>query len=237
MVNHYQKCICAVGKPAPACHALCAMGRFHNLRHVTIHVEVDKFRIRYMDPAIGNRAVSDVYEFIQQRKCGLPLLRLELVFGTFTSNLFGYRDFPSRPERVTMTCKSGGGYNSNLEDIMTCDDPSFGKVLESRKRAAERGGLHEWERHIGPYLWKWRQGERSLPTLRQLEWFIRIILPPQLSTITRYKNTLPETSTDKTPPSRFWHQQHIPPNFRVCSNCRSHQSCHLIPIRGARGRL
>ena len=197
-------CWCAVQKSQPAWHTTCALSRFHNLQYVTIHVEVDESRLRYLDPVVGRKATNDVYHLVQERKCGRPLQRLTLVLTTPASNLFGHARFQSETERVTVTFETGGGCKTSGELSSTCSDPSLGDLLMSRKQAAERAGLDAWKRHIGPYLWERRQGQRPLPKLRQVEWLIHMALPPSIFNRDGHMDYLPATSADTKWPSSYW---------------------------------
>ena len=232
-LNHHEVCWCAPERSVQAWHSICAMSRFHNLRHVEVHVDIDEFRLGYMNSTLGIQVTNETYQFIQQRKCGRPLLTFTFVLWTFTPNLFGYAipDLKmSGMERLSMTCAAGGGYNTDHEPVSTCSDPSLGKILESRKRAAERGGMLAWEHHIGPYLWKKRQGKIFLPSLRQLEWYIRMALPPGFSTYRSCRNFLPEQSIGSIRPPTFWHVSsgilvpsvfcYCPPGARGACSCQ-----------------
>ena len=194
-------CWCATQKAGPAWHTTCAISRFHNLQCITIHVEIDEFRLQYMDPIVGREATRDAYQRIQEQKCGRSLRKLTIVLSTLVSNLFGQVHFNSRMERITVSFKTGGGYKANGETYSACSDPSIGDLLNARKQSAERAGFAAWQRHIGPYLWERRRGHRALPRPRQLEWLIRMALPPKFSNCSKGKDHLPETLIGRASPS------------------------------------
>ena len=204
-LDHHKYCACPVQRSNPTWNVICALSRFHNLQHIALYVEIDEFRITLIDHTSGRDAVAKTFNFIQQQKCGLPVSRLRLTFTTFASNLFGSVDTAKlNRQRISMTCEYSEAHESDEKDSTTCTDASFTKILQHRKRAAERGRLRAWERHVGPYLWKKRQGKQVFPTFRQLVCIIRLALPRKLCALNRHRNQPPELMGDETVHERSW---------------------------------
>lgn len=151
---------------------VCAIARFENLRHLSLHFELQRDQIALMHPTPGCEAVLEVFEFIQRRKRDKVLLRLDVTFYTTSVTIFGcgYRtwctDLPTVSNTMTVVCNNGTSVQDGKQPRCrcTCDNPHYGKVIERRKRTERLYGKRGWTCRLGSVQRKLLQGRyRALP--------------------------------------------------------------------------
>ena len=136
---------------------VCAIARFQNLQHLTLHFNLRGDQILLMHPNPGCEAVREALESIQQRKQGQHLVRFEVVFCADSLPLYGMCHRPWTMNRLTISntmsivcsnsISSQGGKKSQCD--CTCDNPQYGKVIERRKRFEKVYGEPSWGHYLG----------------------------------------------------------------------------------------
>ena len=172
---------------------VCAIARFENLRHLTLHYKLHVEQIALMHPKAGCEAVCELYESIQRRKRGRSIIRLDVVFYTGSITIFGcvsplwhpnHRSWHIDPPTVSATMTllnsdttSEGGKRSQYTCI--CNNPLYGKLIERRKRIERLYGRPAWTHRLGSVQWKLLQGRyRTWPWSIVMESVMRLALLP-----------------------------------------------------------
>ena len=140
--------------------SVCAIARFGNLRHLTLHFKLREDQILLMHPNPGCQAVREVMESIRGRQEGQKLVRLEVVFCADWFSLYGLvygplsagRIHPSTVSTTMITICSidtPSQASQGPQCHCTCNNPQYGKVIERRKRFEKIGGEPDWRWHLG----------------------------------------------------------------------------------------
>lgn len=140
---------------------VCALTRFENLSHLTLHYELREDQVALMHPTPGCEAVRELFESIQIRKRGRSLVQLDVVFRTHAPAVFGWgkRSWRINPSTVsvTMTVVNANTSSQNGKQpqyTCTCDNPLYGKLIERRKRIERLYGKPAWTYRLGSTQWK-----------------------------------------------------------------------------------
>ncbi|KAF6231007.1 hypothetical protein HO173_010707 [Letharia columbiana] len=161
---------------------VCAIARFQNLRHLTLHYRLQQDQIALMHPTPGCEAVRELFESIQRRKRGQAIVRLDVIFYTDSINVFGCVDRswqidpPTVSNTITIVCNNNTSSQGDKQSqcSCTCDNTDYGKVIERRKRTERLYGRQAWTYRLGSVQWKLLQGRyRTLPwsiVMQSLMW-------------------------------------------------------------------
>ena len=139
--------------------SVCAIARFRNLRHLTLHFKLHEDEVMLMHPSPGCQAVREVLESIRGRQEGQRLARLEVVFcaNWFSIYTLGYRPLSAgkiHPPTVSTTmitvCSidTPSQASKKPQCHCTCSNPQYGKVIERRKRLEKLYGEPVWRWHL-----------------------------------------------------------------------------------------
>ena len=136
---------------------VCAIARFSNVRHLTLHYRLQPDQVALMHPKVGCEIVRELFESFQAQKRGQPLVRFEVRFYTQSSSIFRsinciwYGDHSTISTTMTMARNyDTSSRNDQLSKWkLTCDNPHYGKVLEHRKRAERLYGEQVWTYRLG----------------------------------------------------------------------------------------
>ena len=161
---------------------VCAIARFQNLRHLTLHYQLHPDQLALMHPIPGCEAARELFEAIQRQKRGQALVRLDVVFYAYSRALFGvvpplYDVDPKTSNTMTVAANNDtfpqGGKQPQCR--CTCDNPDFGKVIERRRRTERLYGETSRASRLGSVQKKLLHGEyRTLPwnfVMKSVMWF------------------------------------------------------------------
>ena len=140
--------------------SVCAIARFRNLRHLTLHFNLREDQILLMHPNLGCQAVREVLESIRGRQESRKLVRLEVVFCTAWLSIYGSVYGPlkagrTHPSTVSTTmiavCSMDPPSQASKKPQChcTCNNPQYEKVIERRKRFERIGGEPVWRLGFG----------------------------------------------------------------------------------------
>ena len=139
--------------------SVCAIARFENLRHLTLHFKLREDQIVMMHPNPGCQAVLEVLESIRRRQESQKLVRLEVVLCTpwyvmhpmYYGPLLATSGYtPTVTTTMTAVCSMGtlSQASTKPQCHCTCSNTQYGKVIERRKRFEKLGREPDWRGRI-----------------------------------------------------------------------------------------
>ena len=178
--------------PAPLAYVdgldlICAIARFENISRLTLHYYLQHDQVALMHPIPGCEAVCELFQSIQSRKRGKPLVHLDVVFYTSLVNIFGrvdpwwYSGWSDGPAAVTISCSNdtSSRVDQHPQYTCTCDNLLYGKVIERRKRIERVYGYPAWSYRLGSVQWKLVYGSyRAFPWNIVMESLMWLMLLP-----------------------------------------------------------
>ena len=163
---------------------ICAIARFQNLRHLTLHFKLQDDQIVLVHPKTGYEAVREVFDSIQRRKQGQNLVRLQVVFCADSDDLFGRYSYigpPTVSTTMTVVCSNTSISQSDEQSQWAyhCDNPRYGMVIERRKRAYRLYGEAAWMFRLGGVQQNLLQGKyTTFPWSMVMESLMCLALSP-----------------------------------------------------------
>lgn len=160
-----------------------------NLRHLTVHFNLEGNQVALMHPGQSQIAVREMYHELEKCKEGIPLAHLDVVFYTSLGNICGCFPCPHPREkaRIAVSYQRIDKPGQEPSYTMDCDNYRLGKLMECRRSTEELYGLGMWQNYFGLLTCKLWRGRPSRLTGIPLALFVQIVLFPSIFKPTQIK--------------------------------------------------